>query len=62
MSSTDRCKGVDDAITPRIFDVICPECGAELELFSTDESVTCECGAVIENKHNPALTLELEHK
>ncbi|MDR0445478.1 MAG: hypothetical protein LBH17_00335 [Oscillospiraceae bacterium] len=53
----DRCQGVENAITPRIIELSCPECGAELEMFSNDESVTCECGYVVYNESNLALSV-----
>lgn len=43
----EGCQGKKD-IT--IEDKICPNCGAELEIFSIDTSVTCEkCGFTIYN-------------
>jgi hypothetical protein len=35
--------------TPTWEEKICPECGREIEIFSTDISVTCECGFVAYN-------------
>ncbi|MDR2356892.1 MAG: hypothetical protein LBD92_02225 [Oscillospiraceae bacterium] len=56
----DRCKGVENTITPEIAEIDCPQCGAELEMFSTDESVTCDCGYVVYNKRNSALSVGAE--
>jgi hypothetical protein len=35
--------------TPTLAVKHCPECGAEVELFSTDSQVTCKCGFVVYN-------------
>ncbi|MBQ0135621.1 MAG: hypothetical protein KBS43_02680 [Oscillospiraceae bacterium] len=36
--------------TPEIIDRICPTCGAEMEIFSTEATATCDkCGTVIYN-------------
>jgi hypothetical protein len=35
--------------TPTITEKICPECGREIEIFSVDAYVTCECGFVAYN-------------
>jgi transposase len=35
--------------TPTITDKICPECGREIELFSIDAYVKCDCGFVAYN-------------
>jgi hypothetical protein len=35
--------------TPTWEEKICPQCGREIEIFSTDMSVTCECGFVAWN-------------
>ena len=56
MDALTRCKGVDNAIVPSIIETSCPRCGAELELFSTEPSVTCVCGVTVTNKHNEPLT------
>ena len=60
MDALTRCKGVDNALTPTITEATCPYCGTALELFSTEQSVTCACGAVVENTQNPPLTLQAE--
>ena len=42
------CKGHDH--TPTLEVKVCPECGNEVEVFSTDTTVECErCGATIYN-------------
>lgn len=38
------CPGAQNIKTPTITEKICPECGREIELFSIDLSVQCECG------------------
>ena len=44
----DGCQGKPR--TPTISEKICPNCGAEIELFSTDTEVRCEkCGFVAYN-------------
>lgn len=44
----DGCQGKPR--TPTICEKICPNCGAEVELFSTDTEVKCEkCGFTIYN-------------
>jgi hypothetical protein len=53
----DRCQGVENTITPKIIELNCPECGAELELFSNEESVTCDCGYVARNGANLPLSV-----
>jgi ribosomal protein S27E len=53
----DRCQGVENTITPQIIELVCPECGEELEMFSSDESVTCTCGRVILNTSNLPLSV-----
>ena len=35
--------------TPTLTLKPCPECGAEVELFSTDSQRTCRCGFVVYN-------------
>lgn len=45
-----RCPGVENYKTPTIIDKICPNCGAEVELFSVDTEMACEnCGFVVYN-------------
>lgn len=42
------CQGRDK--TPTLRELKCPQCGEELEIFSTDVSVTCEkCGFTVYN-------------
>jgi hypothetical protein len=53
----DRCKGVEDSITPKLIELVCPKCGADLEMFSIDEKVVCECGHIVYNENNAALSL-----
>jgi uncharacterized Zn finger protein len=53
----DRCQGVENTITPKIIELVCPKCGEELEMFSNEESVTCECGHVIQNESNLPLSV-----
>ncbi len=53
----DRCQGVDAQITPKIMEFPCPKCGAELEMFSTDEKVVCQCGEVVMNDANKPLSV-----
>ena len=44
------CHGMDKMKTPTIDEKICPQCGNEVEIFSTDTTVTCDkCGFVIYN-------------
>lgn len=46
----DSCPGVSRLKTPTLKIKICPNCGSEIELFSTDVSVACEkCGFVAYN-------------
>jgi len=45
-----RCPGVENYKTPIIIDKICPNCGADVELFSVDTEMACEnCGFVVYN-------------
>ena len=57
MDALTRCKGVDNALTPTITETTCPYCGTALELFSTEQSVTCTCGTIVENAQNAPLTI-----
>ena len=42
------CKGRDH--TPQLTVKTCPQCGAEVEVFSTDDEVACEqCGFTVHN-------------
>lgn len=44
----DGCQGKPR--TPTILEKVCPQCGCEVELFSTDTEVRCEhCGFTIYN-------------
>lgn len=44
------CPGASMFKNPTIEEKICPECGAEVEIFSIDTSVACEkCGFVVYN-------------
>ena len=44
----DGCQGKPR--TPTIFEKVCPQCGAPIEIFSTDTEVTCEnCGFTVYN-------------
>jgi hypothetical protein len=36
--------------TPEIAVRICPECGAEIELFSNDTHIKCQCGFTVYNE------------
>lgn len=53
----DRCKGVDNTLTPQIIDLKCPKCGADLEMFSNEEQVVCKCGETLSRETNPALSV-----
>lgn len=45
-----RCPGVENYKTPIIIDKICPNCGADVELFSVDTEMACDnCGFVVYN-------------
>ncbi len=44
------CHGTDGLKTPTLAIKICPECGSEVELFSTDIEINCEkCGYTVYN-------------
>jgi len=44
------CHGADGLKTPELKIKICPECGAEVEMFSTDIEIQCErCGYTVYN-------------
>ncbi len=46
----DACPGTSRLRTPTLDIKICPNCGSEIELFSTDISMPCEkCGFVAYN-------------
>ena len=49
MTMQGRCPGADTVLRPTIIIKKCPECGEEVELFSTDESIKCSCGFTIYN-------------
>ena len=51
----DDCAGDALKKTPLLQILDCPECGEELEMFSTDEKVTCtQCGFIVSgNKISP---------
>ena len=35
--------------TPEIIEKICPECGREIEMFTSDAYAQCECGFIAYN-------------
>jgi hypothetical protein len=43
------CPGAASLRTPTINEKICPECGREIEIFSIDPYVRCECGFIAYN-------------
>ena len=46
----DKCPGASNLHTPTIELKTCPECSAEVEIFSTDMQVACpKCGFTIFN-------------
>ena len=46
----NRCPGSDRLrVMPTVAIKICPECGREIEIFSIETHVTCECGFVAYN-------------
>ena len=46
----DKCPGAAGMRTPTIKIKNCPECGGEVELFSTDIKVKCsDCGFIVFN-------------
>ena len=46
----DRCPGSANLRTPTLAIRKCPDCGSDVELFSSDVKVTCEkCGFVVFN-------------
>ena len=56
MTTQGRCPGADTVFRPTIVLKECPECGAEVELFSTDESAKCgKCGFTIYNEAESCL-------
>ena len=44
-----RCPGAARFRSPEIIEKICPECGREIELFSIDTHMQCECGFIAYN-------------
>ena len=53
MSEQYFCAGKSNFGTPTLRIVKCPECGADIELFSTDVKVACDkCGFVAYNDIN----------
>jgi hypothetical protein len=49
-SFMNRCPGANNIRgTPTLAIKICPKCGREIELFSIDTQVTCECGFIAYN-------------
>jgi len=48
--SVHRCPGASRLRgTPEFINKMCPVCGKEIEMFSTDAFVQCECGFVAYN-------------
>lgn len=46
----DKCPGAADMRTPTLKIKNCPECGGEVEIFSTDINVKCKkCGFAVYN-------------
>jgi ribosomal protein S27AE len=46
----DKCPGFDELRRPTIQIKKCPECGANVELFSDDVKVSCDrCGFIVYN-------------
>jgi len=43
------CPGASRLRVPEIIDKICPECGREIELFTIDTHMPCECGFIAYN-------------
>jgi len=41
--------------TPTICEKICPNCGREIEIFSIDASVQCECGFTAYNEEQTCI-------
>ena len=53
MAEEIKCAGRNNLGTPTLKVVKCPECGADIELFSTDVKATCyKCGFVAYNDNN----------
>ncbi|HDR74232.1 MAG TPA: hypothetical protein ENN85_10060 [Methanoculleus sp.] len=51
-----RCPGAANLRTPTLTIKTCPQCGAEVEIFSNDIAVTCgTCGFVIYNDVNSCI-------
>ena len=52
-----ECAGKSNFGTPTLRVMKCPECGSEIELFSTDVKATCDkCGFVVYNDINICVT------
>ena len=52
-----ECAGKSNFGTPTLRIMKCPECGSEIELFSTDVKVTCDkCGFTAYNDINICVT------
>jgi len=50
MSMLFKCPGASNIRTPTINAKRCPQCGGEVELFSTDMKVDCpQCGQAVYN-------------
>jgi len=48
----DECAGDALKKTPTLQILDCPECGEELEMFSSDEKATCsKCGFIVSSKN-----------
>jgi len=44
-----KCPGAQRLRSPEITEKLCPECGREIEIFSTETHAKCECGFVAYN-------------
>lgn len=50
MAIPAKCPGADRLRgTPTLTEKICPVCGREIEIFSVDTHIVCECGFVAYN-------------
>jgi len=46
----DKCPGASNIRTPTIELKACPQCGAEIEMFSSDMQIDCpKCGFTVYN-------------
>jgi hypothetical protein len=53
----DRCPGAARIRTPALEARACPQCGAEVEVFSNDRAVSrSECGCPVSNDLQPCAT------